>query len=79
MTGLGLATKGKICPIVESAPSGYIGGGGIVYRDRPQKKPTKKECESLYFPKVRAKLIRILKDKFFSVNIKLSKDEPDKL
>jgi len=74
MTGVGLVTKGKICPIVESVTPGAISGGGIIYRDRPHKKPTKQECESLYLPKVKAKLIRILKDKIFSVKVKLNKE-----
>lgn len=58
MTGLGLATKGKICPISVS----YTGGGvvgGIIHRDR---KPTKKECELLYFPKVYVELIKMIEE-----------------
>ena len=59
MTGVGLATKGKICPSTTSYSG--VGGGGIIYRDR-YKKPTKKECELLYFPKVYMDLIRMLND-----------------
>lgn len=70
MTGLGLVTKGKICPIVESIQGGYV-SGGIVYRDKPYKKPTKQECEAIYLPKIRVELIRILRDKTFFVKVRL--------
>jgi len=68
MTGISLVTKGKICKprIVQS----YGGGGGIIYRDREvSRKPTKQECETLYFPKVNTELLDIIKeeDKKFSV------------
>lgn len=33
------------------------GGGGVIYRD---KKPTKKECEKLYLPKIQADLEKII-------------------
>jgi len=70
MTGLGLVTKGKICPVrIEIVGGG--GGGGIIYRDREvKKKPTKQECEILYFPTVYTELIEILKEeekKFFVI------------
>lgn len=71
MTGIGLVTKGKICPAREVTYGG-IGGGGIIYRDREVKKtPTKEECEILYFPKVKTELIEVLKEqeKKFSVKV----------
>lgn len=71
MNALCLATKGKICKtrIVERV---IAGGGGIVYRDREGvkgKKPTKQECEILYFPKISMDLIEIIKqeEKKFTV------------
>jgi len=80
MTGIGLATKGKICS-KSVRGSGFV-GGGIIYRDREVKrKPTKKECEALYFPKVKANLIRVFKHKSenFKIVAKLFTNEPDKL
>jgi hypothetical protein len=80
MTGIGLATKGKICSR-STRDSGFV-GGGIIYRDREVKrKPTKKECESLYLPKVRANLIKIFKHRCenFLVKVKLFNDKTDKL
>lgn len=61
MTGISLATKGRICPIRVTEGGGGAGviGGGIIYRDR---KPTKKECELLYFPKVDTELIKMLEE-----------------
>jgi len=56
MTGLGLATKGKICPVSVSYSGGGV-SGGIIHRDR---RPTKKECELLYFPKVYIDLIKMI-------------------
>ena len=56
MTGLGLATKGKICPVSVSYSGGGV-SGGIIHRDRT---PTKKECELLYFPKVYMDLIKMI-------------------
>lgn len=69
MNALGLVTKGKICKYrVEERFIG--GGGGIVYRDRePKKKPSKYECELLYFPKITMDLIEVIKaeEKKFTV------------
>ena len=72
MTGIGLVTKGKICPVRTEPQPFYGGGGGIIYRDREIKgKPTKEECEILYFPKVYTELIEIIKEqeKTFSVKV----------
>lgn len=60
MTGIGLATKGKICgPIGKTGGETVVsGGGGVIYKDEG-KHPTKKECERLFFPKVRVDLTDI--------------------
>jgi len=59
MTGISLVTKGKICKRVTQVVGGGI--GGVVYRDRYRdKKPSKEECETLYFPKVHTELIKII-------------------
>lgn len=69
MNALSLVTKGKICKaiIVERViPS----GGGVVYRDRETKvkKPTKQECEYLFFPKITVDFIKVVEEeKQFSV------------
>lgn len=60
MTGIGLVTKGKICSHISSFQGGGY-GGGIIYRDR-YRKPTKKECEALYFPKVYMELIKMINE-----------------
>lgn len=69
MTGVGLATKGKICK-VRTVEHVLGGGGGIIYRDREsKKKPSKQECELLYFPKITMDLIEVIKqeEKKFTV------------
>ena len=70
MSALSLVTKGKICRavVVERVISG---GGGVIHRDRyiKTKKPTKQECEYLYFPKITMGFLEIIReaDKEFKV------------
>lgn len=65
MTGLCLATKGKVCKRSSSTvvEGGGLGPGGIIYRDKYKtKEMSKEECELMYFPKIETSLAEEIKE-----------------